>query len=181
MMLKQSGIDPEKEMKIISLGTDRARFSALREGIVDVAVISPPADSEGVKLGFKVLARAYDLFKFPFTGVGVTVRKLKENPEEVKRIVKALIRANRYVRQNREGTIQTLAEWGRTDRESAAASYDSTWRIFSEDGGMTESGLKLVIDQARQALKVERSVSIDEVADFGPLREAQKELGIKSK
>jgi hypothetical protein len=46
---------------------------------------------------------------------------------------------------------------------------------------MTESGLKLVIDQARQALKVERSVSIDEVADFGPLREAQKELGIKSK
>jgi NitT/TauT family transport system substrate-binding protein len=181
MMFKQSGIDPEKEIRIISLGTDRARFSALREGMVDVAVISPPADSEGVKLGFKVLARAHELFKFPFTGIGVSTKKLKENPDEVKRIVKALIRSNRYVRQNREGTIQTLAEWGRTDRESAAASYDSTWRIFSQDGGISESGLKLVIDQAKQALKVERPVTIDEVADFGPLREAHKELGIKPK
>jgi NitT/TauT family transport system substrate-binding protein len=181
MMFRQAGIDPEKELRIISLGTDRARFSALKEGIVDVAVISPPADSEGVKLGFQVLARAYDLFKFPFTGIGVSAKKLKENPDEIKRVVKALIRSNRYVRQNREGTIQTLAEWGRTDRESASASYDSTWRIFSEDGSMTESGLKLVIEQARQALKVERNVSIDEVADFGPLREAHRELGIKSR
>jgi NitT/TauT family transport system substrate-binding protein len=181
MMFRQAGIDPEKELRIISLGTDRARFSALKEGIVDVAVISPPADSEGVKLGFQVLARAYDLFKFPFTGIGVSAKKLKENPDEIKRVVKALIRSNRYVRQNREGTIQTLAEWGRTDRESASASYDSTWRIFSEDGSMTESGLRLVIEQARQALKVERNVSIDEVADFGPLREAHRELGIKSR
>jgi NitT/TauT family transport system substrate-binding protein len=181
MMFKQSGIDPEKEIRVISLGTDRARFSALREGMVDVAVISPPADSEGVKLGFKVLARAYEMFKFPFTGVGVTTKKLKENPDEVRRIVKALIRSNRYVRENREGTIQTLAEWGRTDRESAAASYDSTWRIFSQDGSISESGLKLVIDQARHALKIERPVTIDEVADFGPLREAHRELGIKPK
>jgi NitT/TauT family transport system substrate-binding protein len=181
MMFKQAGIDPEREIRIISLGTDRARFSALKEGIVDVAVISPPADSEGVKLGFQVLARAYDMFKFPFTGIGVSSKKLKEYPDEIKRIVKALIRSNRYVRQNRAGTIQTLAEWGRTDPESAAASYDSTWRIFSEDGSMSESGLKLVIEQARQALKVERKVSIDEVADFGSLREAHRELGIKAK
>jgi hypothetical protein len=44
-----------------------------------------------------------------------------------------LLRANRYVRQNREGTIGTMMDWIKVDRESAAATYDSTWKIFSED------------------------------------------------
>jgi len=103
MMIRHSGIDPEREIKIIVLGPDRARFAALREGIVDVIVISPPADSEAKKLGFNVLARTYELFTFPFTGIGSTTKKLREKPDEVKRMIKAGIRANRYVRQNRDG------------------------------------------------------------------------------
>jgi ABC-type nitrate/sulfonate/bicarbonate transport system substrate-binding protein len=181
MMIKQSGVDPEREMKIISLGPDRARFAALKEGIVDVIVISPPADSEAKKLGFNVLARAYELFSFPFTGIGSTTKKIREKPDEVKKMIKAGIRANRYVRQNREGAIQVLMEWGKTNREAAANTYDSTWRIFSEDGGMTESGLKLVIDQAKQTMNIDRPVAISDVADLSLVREAQRELGIKGR
>jgi hypothetical protein len=96
-------------------------------------------------------------------------------------MIKAALRANRFVRQNREGTIQTLMDWVHVDREGAAATYDSTWRIFSEDGNIAESGLRLVIDQGRQAMKIDRSVGIEEVADFAPLRAAQKELGIKGR
>ncbi|OGQ82197.1 MAG: hypothetical protein A3F90_10170 [Deltaproteobacteria bacterium RIFCSPLOWO2_12_FULL_60_19] len=181
MMFKQAGIDPEKEIKIIALGADRARFAALKEGIVDVAVISPPADAEGKKMGFNVLARAYELFSFPFVGLGTNVKKLKEKPDEIKKTIKALIKANRYIPANRDGAIQVLAEWGRTDRESAAASYDGTVKVFNADGSIPQDGLKLVIDQAKQALKMDRPVSFDEVADLGPLREAQKELGIKGR
>ena len=35
-------------------------------------------------------------------------------------MIKAGIRANRYVRQNRDGAIQVMMEWGKTDREAAA-------------------------------------------------------------
>ena len=181
MMFKQSGVDPERELKIIPLGAERSRYTALREGIVDVAVLSPPADSEATRLGFNVLSRFFEHFKLPFTGLGVNTKKLKEKPDEVKRMIKAALRANRFVRQNREGTIQTLMDWVHVDRESAAATYDSTWRIFSEDGNIAESGLRLVIDQGRQAMKIDRPVAIEEVADFAPLREAQKELGIKGR
>ena len=179
MMFKQGGVDPEREVKIITLGAERARFAALKEGLVEVAVLSPPADSEANKLGFNVLARAYELFKLPFTGLGANAKKLKEKPDEVKRMVKALLRANRFVRQDRDGAIHTMMEWMKIDRESAAATYDSTWKIFSEDGSIPEAGLKLVIDQGRQAMNIDRPIPISEVADFGPLREAQKELGIK--
>ena len=181
MMFKQGGVDPERELKIIPLGAERSRYTALREGIVDVAVLSPPADSEATRLGFNVLSRFFEHFKLPFTGLGVNTKKLKEKPNEVKRMIKAALRANRFVRQNREGTIQTLMDWVHVDRESAAATYDSTWRIFSEDGNIAESGLRLVIDQGRQAMKIDRPVAIEEVADFAPLREAQKELGIKGR
>jgi NitT/TauT family transport system substrate-binding protein len=181
MMFQKSGLDPEKDLKIIALGSDRARFSALKEGIVDVAVISPPADVEGKKMGFNVVARAYELFSLPFVGLGASTKKIKERPDEIKRVIKALIKANRYITANRDGTIQILAEWGRTDRESASASYDGTVKVFNADGSIPESGLKLVIDQSRQALKMDQPVSPNQVADLGPLREAQKELGIKGR
>ncbi len=181
MMIRHFGIDPEKDMKIIALGAERARFAALKEKVVDVAVISPPADSEGKRLGFNVLARAYELFSFPFIGLGTSAKKIKEKPDEVKRAIKALIKAKRYIRQNRDGCIHVLVKWGRTDKNNAAATYDSTWKVFNSDGSIPEDGLRLVIDQAKQALKITREVSPGDVSDTSLLHEAQKELGIKGR
>lgn len=181
MMIKHFGIDPEKEMKIVALGADRARFAALQEGVVDVAVVSPPVDSEGKRVGFNVLARAYELFSFPFIGLGANVKKIKERPDEVKRTIKALIKANRYIRQNRDGAIQVMMEWGRTDRENATATYDSTWKVFNLDGSIPEDGLRLVIERAKEPLKMTREVSPSEVSDLTLLREAQREMGIKGR
>jgi ABC-type nitrate/sulfonate/bicarbonate transport system substrate-binding protein len=177
MMMKHGGVDPERELKIVPLGAERARFGALREGIVDVAVLSPPADSEANRHGFNVLSRFYEIFKMPFTGLGTHVKKLKEKPDEVKRMLRAMIRTNRFIRQNRDGTVQAMMEWMKIDRESATATYDSTWRVFSEDGSIPEAGLKLVIDQGREAMKIERAVGNAEVADLSLLREVHKELG----
>ena len=181
MMMKHGGVDPEKELKIIQLGAERGRDAALKEGIVDVAVLSPPTDTDAQRSGFRVLSRFHELFKLPFTGIGTNLKKMKEKPDEVKRMVRAMLKANRFVRSNREGTIQTMMEWVKVDRESAAATYDSTWKIFSEDGSMPESGLKLVVDQGREAMKIERAVANSEVADFTFIREVQRELGIKSR
>ena len=176
MMMKHGGVDPEKELKIIPLGAERARFGALREGIVDVAVLSPPADSEAAKYGLNVVSRFYEIYKMPFTGLGTHLKKLKERPDEVKRMLKAMIRTNRFIRQNREGTIQTMVEWMKIDRDSAAATYDSTARVFSDDGTIPDTGLKIVIDQAREAMKIDKPVASSEVADMSLLREVQKEL-----
>ncbi|MGH7784718.1 MAG: ABC transporter substrate-binding protein, partial [Candidatus Binatia bacterium] len=83
MMFKQGGVDPERELKIIQLGGERARYAALKEGIVDVAVLSPPTDSDAARSGLKVLSRFFEHFKLPFTGVGANTKKLKEKPDEV--------------------------------------------------------------------------------------------------
>ena len=181
MMLKHYGIDPERQMKIVALGPDRARFAALKEGIVDVAVIAPPADSEGRKAGFNVLARAYEVFTFPFVGLGTSLKKITDKPDEVKRTIKALVRANRFIRDNREESIQILMQWGRTDRNSATLAYDASAKVFNADGSIPESGLRLVIDQAKNESNITREILSSEVAALSLLREAQKELGVKGR
>jgi len=179
MMLKRAGVDPEKEIKVLALGSDAARLTALTQRVVDVVVISPPADAQMEKQGYRILARAYELFSFPYLGLATHTRKIKEKPDEIRRVIKATIRANRFIRDNRDEAVRTLIGWGKVEREFAYASYDALKNLFNADGAVPEDGLKLVIEQARRGAKVTREVAPNEVVDLSFLREAQAELGIK--
>jgi ABC-type nitrate/sulfonate/bicarbonate transport system substrate-binding protein len=181
MMIKQAGIDADKEIKIIALGSDAARLTALKQRVVDVVVISPPADTQMEKQGYRILARAYELFSFPYLGLGTHTRKIKEKPDEIRRVIKATIRANRFIRDNRDEAVRTLIAWGKVEREFAYASYDALRNLFNVDGAVPEDGLKLVIEQARRNAKVTRDIMPNEVVDLTFLREAQAELGIKAR
>jgi NitT/TauT family transport system substrate-binding protein len=181
LMLKQAGLDPDRDIKVLALGSDAARLTALKQRVVDVVVISPPADSQMEKQGYKILARAYELFSFPYLGLGTHTRKIKEKPEEIKRAIKATIRANRFIRDHREEAVGTLVEWGKVERDYAYASYDALRNLFNADGGIPEDGLKLVIDQARHNAKITRDVAPAEVVDLRFLHAAQTELGIKGR
>lgn len=181
MMLKQAGVDPDKDIKVLALGSDAARITALKQRVVDVIVISPPADSQMEKQGYQILARAYELFSFPYLGLGTHTRKLKERPDEIRKAIKATIRANRFIRHNREESVRILIEWGKVERDYAYASYDALKNLFNADGAVPQDGLRLVIDQARRSAKVTREVTAAEVADLTILRQAQRELGIKAR
>jgi len=178
LIFKHFGLDPDKEIKFLPLGTNERRFSAMKQGLTAGTMGSPPLDFLGKKMGFVVLARAYELFSYPTSGVIASTRKIKEKPDEVKRVIAAGIKATRYIRQNREGTIQFMTEWSKIDKEMATATYDSVLKLFNDDGSVPDKGLLLVIDELRKLGKVEREISVREVADLSLLREAQRELGI---
>jgi NitT/TauT family transport system substrate-binding protein len=179
MVVKHFGVDPETEIKMLALGSDSARLAALREGVVDVIVVAPPVDFEAKKMGFNILIRAGDIMRFPYNGLGTSVKKLTERPDEVKRMIRALVKANGFIRKNKEGTVQVLVNWTKTKPEFAEAAYDSTVSIFSQDGSIPEDGLRIVIDNFRKSMNITRQVSLNEVADSTLLLEAQRELGMR--
>jgi len=72
-------------------------------------------------------------------------------------------------------------EWLKINREAAVATYGSVGTAFSQDGNIPEDGLRLFIEEARNAGKLERQVSIDEVTDASILKDVQRELGITGK
>src|SRR5438309_4279599 len=177
-VFKHSGIDPDKEMKFLAAGPMEARFSSMKQGLIAATLGSPPTDFLGKKLGFVVLARANELFNFPVSGLIANAKKIKERPDEIRRAIKAGIKANRYIRQNRDGTLPIMAEWLKIDTAMAAATYDSSVKTFSEDLSLPDGGLRLLIDEAKRVAKVSREVSLSEVADLSILKDAQREFGI---
>ena len=179
LIFKHFGLDADKEVKFLALGTNERRFAAMKQGFAAAPLGTPPMDFFGKKLGFVVLIRAHELFSYPASGVLVSVKKLRERPDEVKRVIKAGIRFNRYFRQSREGAIAAMMEWMKIDKEIATATYESVVESFNDDGGLPEEGLRLLIDEAKKQTKVNRDVAPSDVADLSSLREAQKELRIR--
>jgi NitT/TauT family transport system substrate-binding protein len=179
IILARNGVDPDKEVQFVPLGPDSGRFAGLQQKLADAVVTSPPWDFEGEKLGYNVLARAYDYLNYPLSGVGLNVKSIQQNRDQVKRATKALIKASRYIRDNREEAVKVLIEWGKAKPEHAYAAYDSTVKVISHDGGIPEDGLKLLIEQAKRDVKITRDIPLGEVADFTILREVQKELGLR--
>ena len=179
IILAKHGVDPDKDVQFIGLGSDSGRFTALQQNLADMVVTSPPWDFEGKKLGYNILARAYEHVNYPLAGLGVNQKSLQTNRAQVKRVVKSLVRANRFMRDNREESVKILIGWGKGKPEHAYAAYDSTVRIISPDGGIPDDGLKILIDQAKRDVKVSRDVPLSEITDFSILREVQKELGLR--
>ena len=178
-IFKHFGMDADKDIKFLAGGPLEARLASMKQGLIAATLGGPPTDFLGKKMGFGVLARAHELFSFPVTGIITTDKKIKEKSDEVKRLIKAGLKANRYIRQNRDGTIQTWMEWMKVDKEMATATYDSVGKAFNEDGSLPDAGLRLLIEEAKKAAKITREVTASEVTDLSILKEAQKELGIK--
>ncbi len=179
LMLKHFGLEPDKDVKFASGGLTEGRLARLQQGLIDATVVPVPLDLQARKLGLNVLARAYEIFTYPEGGLITTTKKIREKPDEVKRVIKAGIKASRYIRTNRDGTIQFLMEWQRIDRDIATGTYEYLSKAINYDGSLSESGFRLIIEEIKELAKVNREVALGDVADLSILREAQKELGIK--
>jgi NitT/TauT family transport system substrate-binding protein len=180
LLVENFGVSPE-QVKFLALGEDRARFAALQNGIVEAAMMTPILAVKAKALGFIIVSAPEARFGFPFGGLAATDKKLKQSRSEVKTVLKSLIGASRYIRTNRDGTVQALMDWAKTDKESAAALYEVIQPVTSEDGLIPDKGFQVVVDQAKRELNITRNVSLDELRDETILREALAEPGLKKR
>ena len=178
LIIKHFGLDPDKDMTFVRGGNETA-LARMKQGLMDATSAPVPWDYRAKKMGFNVLARAEDLFTYPISGLIAHTKKIKEKPDEIKRLIKAGIKANRYMRANRDGTIPILMSTYKLDKEVASALYDSFVKGFNDDGNLPEDGFRRLIEDTKSITKVDREIALSEVADLSILKEAQRELGIK--
>ncbi|HVH90211.1 MAG TPA: ABC transporter substrate-binding protein [Candidatus Acidoferrum sp.] len=182
IMVKHFGLERDRDVKFVAAaeGLPEGRLLRVQQGFIDATVVPIPADLSK-KLGLNVIARSYEIYKTTTFGLVTTTRKIKEKRDEVKRIIIAGIKASRYIRANRDQTVQSLMELFRTDREMAGANYEYLSKTLNDNGSPTDNGFRLLIEDIKESAKVTRDVSVSEVADLSILWEAQRELGIKAK
>lgn len=170
-------LDPNKDVQFVAAGSSSGRIAQLESGLVDACFVSPPADIKAEALGFKTLVKTRDVLVFPVNGVGVHGQKLKDNRAEVKKVLRALLKANRYILDDRKGAIEVLAKWGRTKESDAAEAYDATAANFSRNLMVPNQILEKVIQSTKLNVKLDRDVALDDVFDFSIVREILKEAG----
>jgi NitT/TauT family transport system substrate-binding protein len=169
-MLRAKGF-PVDHMKPIALGDAPIRAQALRTGIVEAASISSPFDLTLKADGYRLLAGPQDIeFALPTSGIAVANRLLQQNPQHVKRAVRAMMKAHRYVFENKKEVVPQMIRYLQQSPDVAERSYDLLVISLSKNGEITDQEWDILTEKKKSA---------DGVRDFTLLREVQKELKIK--
>ena len=170
-------LNPQKDVQFVAAGSGSGRLAQLESGLVDAALVSPPSDHVAESRGFKSLVRTRDIMIFPVNGLGLHEQKLKNNRGEVKRVLRALLKANRFILDDRKGAIDVLQKWSRTPLAVAEQGYASSVSNFSRNLLAPRAALEKVIDSTKLNIDLKRDVSLNEVFDFSLVREILKEMG----
>lgn len=179
MIIRKAGLDPNTDVNILSVGEARLRLEQLRLGAIDATVLTAPNNFVAERAGFRNLGSSQEILAFPATGVVTLERRLKEKPEQVKKVLRAVLKGIKYLKEDREGAVQIAMEWLSLDRDLAERSYDVMLPNYSPDGSIDSGALKASIDlvaQGRGGRILKQNFSLSDIADFSLLEEARKGL-----
>jgi NitT/TauT family transport system substrate-binding protein len=176
-VLKAIGLDPDKDVALRAVGDEGLRLQALGTGLVHATLLGSQGVIEGEKSGLKVIVALADVIEsLPFAGVTTTLAKLRDNPQQIKRVLRAGLRGLRYTLDNKAGTVEVIQNWYRVERPIADATYDLARKSYSRNGEVSEKGIMLSMEFARSSGKFEKEPAAAEIIDFNLLREVKKEL-----
>ena len=179
-ILRAKGIEV-KNIQFINLGGgDPARVLALKKGLVDAIAVSPPNPYTLQKEGYNVIGGPRDLkVGLLASALSTTDQRLKEMPEQVKKVLRALLRGLAFVRENRQETINIMMRWLNDTQEIASASYDVLVSELSKDGTFSDTEIEFSVDQFKMSVGSTKAIPLSQVRDFTILRQVQKELGLR--
>jgi len=166
VVLRQEGLDPERDVIRLQLGGGDSRFAALVGGTVDATILNFPFNLQAEKLGFNVLLWLGERLEMPLSGVGVREETIQKNPGQVFGLLRAIHRAVVFAKANPEETIQVFMEWTRVDRELATKSYELGTKSWPDNLIISDAAIKAVVDQVQTELKIRGPIPLDKVRDW---------------
>ncbi len=172
LILKHYGMDPDKDViyRVVDTGT---RIAAIQSGSIDSSMMDYGEAFRAKKAGLKFLVNAADLHGLLAGGLAVNTKKLKEQPDQILRMLKAMTRALKYIQENPEGTQQVMMSWIKLDREMAADIYQMARNNYTKNGTVEESMLNSLVTSmlAEGGIK---NVAPSQLVDFTLLHQALK-------
>ena len=176
LVLKSFSVEPERDALIIQIGSEGTRIAALRVGSVAAIIVPVPAVVILKRDGFNELSFVGDVVEFASNGYATTDQRIREHPQEVKKVVRALYRGLRYAKENPEGTVGVIEKEWKVEPGIAKESYAAIVRALNDDGIIGERQLKVHFDIIRRTEKTITDIPVEKVVDFRLLREVRREL-----
>ncbi|HSE84610.1 MAG TPA: ABC transporter substrate-binding protein [Candidatus Binatia bacterium] len=180
--LRHLGLEPGRNVSILPMGgTTAARLAVLESGAVDASLLSVPENVIAREKGYNELLFLGDVVEFAQSGFGATEKRIKENPDEIYRMVRAQVRSVAFLLdKSRQPEIveMIMKRWKLNDRKMAEAIFQDVERVVAKDAIVSPASVQTLIDLARESAKVTRPIRIEEVVDFSFVDRVRKELGL---
>src|SRR6476469_7123278 len=173
VMARAHGVNPDKDLTFISTGDVANSLAALQSGTADVAMLSIPFNFRAEELGFRNLGNAVDYLQSPFAGLGATDAKMKSNPAQVKRMIRATLKGMEFTKDptNQEKVAGLLMDEFKLDRKTAGLSLREIIKAFTRDGTTSEDAVKVEIKEIREQAKIKAEIPISQLVDYKLLEE----------
>jgi len=180
MILRKYGMNPEKDVTFLQIGGSSSRYTALESGSIQAAMLVPPFNNFAKKRGFNQLMSFNDIMSIPLGGLSVHTQKIKEKPDEIIRMIKAVLKATDYIR-NRKTEIMSFVEakWGIKEGDVRESIYRDMVGLFSRDGIASDETMKNVIQLVRETRKSKDDKTLADIVDWSFAKKAQAELKVR--
>ena len=171
-ILKQGGLDPDREViyRVVDTGT---RIGAMLSGSIDSAMMDYGEAFRAKKMGLKLLINAADYHGLLAGGLGVNISSLRDQPDQVRRVIRAMLQALRYMRENPEGTQQAMMTWLKIERDMAADIYQMAINNYTRNGMVEEAMLNSLVTNMLAEAGI-KGVAPSQLTDFTLLQQALK-------
>jgi len=176
-----------KDVTKISLGTSPGdRILAIKSGGVSAVVLDPAATVMAEREGLRSLAYLGDMFPLPFQGYVTTHQKIAENPAQIKRWIRAMIRSLIFLRERPEEAAEIAVKHLRfrnITRPILIDAIKSYVRAFPQGipGMPSPEGIKNILEyEVRLPMKMDESIPAEKLLDLRWVQEVKKEFERKN-
>jgi len=118
--LEKYGLVPDKDVAILQIGSQPARFGALETGKIHGVMIAIPFTAKAAKMGLNTLADLQMLgLEYQHTSLAVSQNMIKTQPDLVRNVLKSFVEGIHYAKTHRKEAIAILAKYLKTDDADA--------------------------------------------------------------
>jgi NitT/TauT family transport system substrate-binding protein len=161
------------DVTLLVVGGTPERLAALRTGRIQATLLSPPTSFAAEREGYTILTDA--IMPLPYNSVVSTRKFAKQNPDVMRRFIKAHLEAVHLLKTDREAAIRTLAKYLRQtkDRELLEKSYAITTgeNILPRKQYPTNAGIKSVLDSLVKTYPRAATAKPEEFTELQYIRE----------
>ena len=174
-VLTKHGLDGNKDVTYLDVGQGN-QLSALLGGGLDAAILSVEQRYVGLDKGMREMFFMGNEVKNSWGTLATTDKLIKENPKMVGGFVRATLKALRYLRQDKEGTISAMTKFAGVSRQQATRVYEDIIGTFTRNGAVDEETQRNDLQIIRQVVNANDTIPNAKGYDFSFALEADQQL-----
>jgi NitT/TauT family transport system substrate-binding protein len=169
LLLKAKGVDPEK-VSFTQTGSVSNTVTSLGQGAVSAAVLSGPHNVIMAQKGFRQIGAADELpMQFPTSGLVVSDAKLKNDSNRIKNVMRVMLEANSFSKNERAWVINYVRDRWRIDAKVAETVYEQWLSTLSPDGKIAIKDMQEYFDLAYAQKQIPAPINVAAVTDYSLL------------